>query len=303
MSGRRQDGHDAQLSELRLVAVALPAVFIISLQVLRPLVIDALWPGLGDTIVSALTAIASIVFGLMMFRLIGQMVEDDRYRSTVAERDRIARELHDSLAQVLGATNLRLQATLYHPVVASTPEVRDELSDVASMCQEAYKDVREAILGLKEGPSVEHALVEGLQVYAEKFSRRAGIETSVVDHLDGEPGLAPLAEIQVIRVLQEALTNARKHSGARHARITLTEAGDQVAFVVEDDGQGFVVDAAGGREGFGLHSMRERTAQIGGTLLVESGPGLGTKVTLTVPREQRAARPPRPRPQSSRTAV
>jgi len=290
--GRHGD-NDLWLRQLRLVGVGLPALFIVIVQLLRPIFFDRYWPRDGDTIVSVLTALAAIAFGLMMFRLIDQLVEDDRYRSTVTKRDRIARELHDSLAQVLGATQLRLQAAAYHPAVQDHDDLKTELADVAHDCQDAYRDVREAILGLREHNRTDHTFLEGLASYAEKFSRQSGIDTTVVAEIPGEPSLTPHREVQVIRIIQEALTNARKHSGARRARITVDETLDWTSFVVEDDGQGFVVDVAPGeREGFGLHSMRERTELVGGRLLVESGPGLGTKITITVPRGQRGTRHP-----------
>ncbi|WP_050347533.1 sensor histidine kinase [Arsenicicoccus sp. oral taxon 190] len=281
------------LRQLRLVGVGLPALFIVLVQLLRPVVFDRYWPRDGDTIVSVLTALAAIAFGLMMFRLIEQLVEDDRYRSTVAERDRIARELHDSLPQVLGATQLRLQAAAYHPAVREHPDLEQELGDIAQDCQDAYRDVREAILGLREGTRTDHTFLQGLQTYADKYSRQSGIDTTVEADLPGEPTLTPHREVQVIRVIQEALTNARKHSGARRARIRVSETADWATFVVEDDGQGFVVaDPAGGREGFGLHSMRERTELVGGRLTVRSAPGLGTTITIMVPRGQRGSRLP-----------
>ncbi|WP_409484115.1 sensor histidine kinase [Arsenicicoccus dermatophilus] len=276
--------------QLRLVGVGLPALFIVVLQAARPLLFDRLWPERSDQIVSGLTAVAAIAFGLMMFTLIDQLIEDDRYRSTVAERDRIARELHDSLAQVLGATNLRLQALAYQPAVRSDQALQEELTDIAGGCQEAYRDVREAILGLREGPRGQHTLLEGLRTYAEKYTRQSGIQTDVVVHLDGEPTLTPHREVQVIRIIQEALTNARKHSGARHARITVSEDGDWTRFLVEDDGQGFVPESSPCGEGFGLHSMRERAELVGGHLDVSSGPGLGTRVVVEVPRGARGTR-------------
>jgi len=213
-----------------------------------------------------------------------QMRENGRQRAVLAERGRIAREMHDSLAQVLGVTHLRLRALDSRQEVSESPEIATELAELADICQEAYQDVRESILGLRGSNKTERGLLDNLRAYLAKYSQQCDIATTLDSDLDHDLALSPRAEVQVIRVIQEALTNVRKHSGAKSAIVHVTESESMTTFVVEDDGQGF--DSGGSpfdRDGFGLYTMRERIALLNGSLTVESVPGRGTRVIANVP--------------------
>jgi two-component system nitrate/nitrite sensor histidine kinase NarX len=213
-----------------------------------------------------------------------QMRENGRQRAVLAERGRIAREMHDSLAQVLGATHLRLRALDSRQDVSDNPEIATELAELADICQEAYQDVRESILGLRGSNRTERGLLDNLRAYLVKYSQQCDIATTLDSDLDHELALSPRAEVQVIRVIQEALTNVRKHSGAKSAIVHVTESESSTTFVVEDDGHGF--DSGGSqfdRDGFGLYTMRERIALLNGSLTVDSVPGRGTRVIADVP--------------------
>jgi two-component system nitrate/nitrite sensor histidine kinase NarX len=209
----------------------------------------------------------------------------ERQGAVLAERDRIARELHDSLAQVLGATHLRLRALVARPDVADRPRTAAELVELADVAEEAYRDVREAILGLREA-SRPRGLLDSLAAYLEKYSQQAGIRTVLETSLDGDLMLSTDGELQVIRVIQEALTNARKHAHATTARIRIACGSDgSLTIVIEDDGRGFdpsrlAVQRDGG---FGLHTMRERIELVGGSLRLDSAPGRGTRVIAMIP--------------------
>ena len=210
--------------------------------------------------------------------------ENERQAAILAERERIAREMHDSLAQVLGVTHLRLRAIAAHDEVRAAPGLEKELGDLADIQEEAYRDVREALLGLREASRAHRGLIEGLRAYVVKYSHQSGVSTSLDTDLEAEPPLSPRAEVQVIRVIQEALTNVRKHSGAKNAVVHITADDEATSIVIEDDGRGF--DLGGtllDRDGFGLHSMRERMELIGGTLSIDSAPGRGTRVIARVP--------------------
>lgn len=213
-----------------------------------------------------------------------RMVENERQGAILAERLRIAREMHDSLAQVLGVTQLRLRSLTANPKLSGMTEVEGELRELIGICQEAYCDVREAILGLRESSRVDRALLESLRIYVERFSRQSGVETTIDSKLDHELALPPQCEVQVIRVIQEALTNVRKHSGARSAVVRISETPESTTFVVEDDGHGFDPGTVlADREGFGLHSMRERMRLVNGRIAFDSARGRGTRVVIGVP--------------------
>ena len=222
-----------------------------------------------------------------------QARESERQGTILAERERIAREMHDSLAQVLGVIHLRLRALDSHPEIKAAREIKVEVVELADICEEAYHDVREAILGLRESSKSERGLLESLRAYLVKFSNQCGIKTSLSSDLDHELTLSPRCEVQMIRVIQEALTNVRKHSGAKSVIVRITESSAATTFVVEDDGHGFDQDGSlFNRDGFGLFTMRERLGLLNGSLTIDSAPGQGTRIIATVPERSH----PRPVP-------
>jgi two-component system nitrate/nitrite sensor histidine kinase NarX len=241
-------------------------------------------------LLGALADMAAIAVGTARLR------EAEQQYTIVAERDRIARELHDSLAQVLGVIHLRLRSL--EPEVHDVPGngVATEIADLAEIADEAYKDVREAILGLRESITSANGLEGALGEYLRKYSRQTSIKSSL--HCDGAArrALTPRSEVQLLRVVQEALTNVRKHAGAKHVAVSLNEDDGVVTLAVMDDGVGF--DPGRLEEsfdhGFGMASMRERVEQIGGTLAVHTAPGMGTRVVVQLQQEEmRAAHAPR----------
>lgn len=222
-----------------------------------------------------------------------QARENERQGTILAERERIAREMHDSLAQVLGVIHLRLRALDSHPEIKATREIKVEVAELADICEEAYHDVQEAILGLRESSKTERGLLDSLRAYLVKFSNQCGIKTSLASGLDHELTLSPRCEVQMIRVIQEALTNVRKHSGAKSAIVRITESSTATTFVVEDDGHGFDQDGSlFNRDGFGLFTMRERLGLLNGSLTIDSAPGRGTRIIASVPERSH----PRPVP-------
>jgi signal transduction histidine kinase len=215
--------------------------------------------------------------------------ERERQAAVLAERDRIARELHDSLAQVLGSTHLRLRTLLLRPELAERRRIAGELEDLANVSEEAYRDVREAILGLRQASRTQ-GLLEALEAYVAKYAQQSGIPVELETATAGEPALSAGAEIQVIRVIQEALTNVRKHAAASSARVRIADGqAGGLMIVIEDDGRGFDPDAARVRVdgGYGLATMRERMELAGGSLRVDSSPGRGTRVVALLPEAAR----------------
>jgi Signal transduction histidine kinase len=239
----------------------------------------AAFTGRDRQFLSTLSDLASIAITSALMR------EGERQGAIVAERERIAREMHDSLAQILGVTHLRIVALGSRPEVAAAPRVMTELADLATLTEEAYRDVREAILGLREAGRVDRGFIDSLQAYLEKYSQQSGIPATLETALEGELALPPRSELQIIRVIQEALTNVRKHGAATCVTIRIGEEAAGQVIVIEDDGHGFdVAETLLGHDGFGLHTMRERMELVGGTLTIDSAPGRGTRVVAKMPR-------------------
>jgi two-component system nitrate/nitrite sensor histidine kinase NarX len=178
--------------------------------------------------------------------------------------------------------------------VVDAPPIATEIAELADISEEAYRDVREAILGLRESSRADRGLLESLRAYLEKYSHQSGVKATLETTLDEEPALSPRAEVQVIRVIQEALTNVRKHAGASSAIVRITNGDDATSISIEDDGHGF--DLTGTLldrdSGFGLHAMRERMELIGGTLSIDSAPGRGTRVIARIPSVPQATQAP-----------
>jgi signal transduction histidine kinase len=217
-----------------------------------------------------------------------RLLDKERYAAVLEERERLSRELHDSLAQVLAYLHLKAQGTLRLLSEEKISRAQDELRDMIVQAHEAYVDVREAILDLRESLSPNSDFVSTLQGYLHKFSRQSGIpvELEVID--PPVPGLSRAAEVQLLRVIQEALTNVRKHAQADKAHVRLRHDERTLTIAVEDDGQGFEVEALEGDDGrtFGLATMRERVERAGGEFSIDSAPRRGTRIQVIFPRSE-----------------
>lgn len=210
--------------------------------------------------------------------------------AVLEERERIAREMHDGLAQIL--TYVNAQSLAVSKLLASdrTAEAREELAKMEAAVREVYADVREAILGLRASPRMEGGLVVSLASYLDQFTEMTGIETrlEVGDGVES-PRLSSFAEIQLVRIVQEALSNIRKHARARSATVALHCLDDGVLqVVVSDDGRGFDPDQVPRRgwPRFGLQTMRERAEAVGGSLRIQPRDGGGTAVLIELVSEE-----------------
>lgn len=226
-----------------------------------------------------------------------RFVEQQRALAMTAERMRLARELHDGLGQVLGYVKIR--ATVARDLLAQgqTAEVDAYLSNLLTVAQEAHTDIREYLLGVNVTAAGEPAFISALQQYLAQFSRNYGLRTE----LHAPPDLTglevgPAAEVQLLRIIQEALTNTRKYAQATRVQVSLTAPDHQAQIIIEDDGQGFDPHppATAGSVGhtFGLRFMRERAEELSGSLEVESAPGQGTRVIIRVPVNTNGQQPP-----------
>jgi signal transduction histidine kinase len=198
------------------------------------------------------------------------------------ERVRIAHEMHDGLAQVLGYVNTKVQAAEMYMKRDKTEEARAQLRELAVAARQAYADVRESIVGLRTLPG-QRSMSEVLREYLDRWQEMSGVSTSLTIETDVK--LRESQELQLVRIVQEALTNVRKHAKASHARVDVCRNGYELLTTIADDGLGFSAAARSRSQfpQFGLSTMRERAESIGGTLVVDSTPGQGTKVRFTLP--------------------
>jgi signal transduction histidine kinase len=204
--------------------------------------------------------------------------------AVMQERERLSRELHDGAAQLVADLLLRLD-TIKELVEADRPqEAEAELERLHGVADEIYEDIGESIAGLRTNVT-ERGLVRALQDYVDQFEERHQIPTSLRTD-DAADQLSPLAALQLFRLIQEALTNVRKHAAAHQATVTLMSDGSgQLKVVIADDGQGFIPGSQrnGKARRLGLTTMRERVEALGGSFQVTNQPGLGTQVSASIP--------------------
>ena len=199
------------------------------------------------------------------------------------ERLRIAHEMHDGIAQVLGYVNTKVQAANAYLSRGKSEQAAAQLSELAAAAREAYTDVRESIVGLRSLPTGSESLAQVLQEYLERWKQQSGLSTQM--QIDHNLGLPVAVELQLIRIVQEALANVRKHAKATTVSIDIARRDGRMTARIADDGVGFN-PAARTRSDFprfGLATMRERAESVGGTLRVESEPGSGTTVVFELP--------------------
>jgi nitrate/nitrite-specific signal transduction histidine kinase len=205
--------------------------------------------------------------------------------AVVEERVRIARELHDGLAQVLGYINTQTLAIRRLIASGKAAQAQDKLAAMEEAARVVYSDVREAIVGLRASTAGSSGLVPALRDYLADYGPMAGIAVELDADAEAERAVLPAScEIQLVRIVQEALSNVRKHARAENARVAVRFDGERLAVEVADDGRGFDPDAppATGWPRFGLQTMRERANAIGAAYELSSRPGEGTAVAVAV---------------------
>ena len=202
--------------------------------------------------------------------------------SIVEERYRLSREMHDGLAQTITAMGWQLDHLKTLLDSKDYPTATQELASIRQMARDVYMDVREAIDGLRLAGEHPDGFAGALAEYVKDFHDRTGIQTDF--HLTGKKCvLPPETALQLHRIVQEGLTNARKHANAQHVWVQLQHAPQRIEITVADDGQGFDPNLPRGRHHVGLSSMRERVQGLGGSFTLATSPGQGTRITVTTP--------------------
>ena len=214
----------------------------------------------------------------------GQLLDHQRRVATLEERERLARELHDGVCQMLAAAHLQAEAASEFLSRGDMCSAKTCLNHLAKVTQKAKESIREYLLGVMRGVDVEQSLFFALRQYIQRYSRKYGIHTDLVAPPElEEKGLDSKVEVQLQPIIIEALRNIRKHAGARSAQVIFAFCDGQVQVTIKDDGRGFDPLNLGENQGFGLRSMRGRAESVGVRFDLNSSPGKGTKVFLQVP--------------------
>lgn len=217
----------------------------------------------------------------------GNLAEAQHRAGVLAERARLSREIHDSVAQTLSSINLLLQAA--EQSWNNRPEAaRDQVTQAASAARDGLDEVRRVVRDLAPpelgATGSAPALVATLRRSCERAVRGTDVRVDV--HVDGTPvDVSPEVATALLRTSRGALANVVEHAGARTATVSLTYQPDVISLDVRDDGSGFDPrrTTAAGPRGRGLAGIRDRAEQFGGTLTLETAPGEGTALAFTIP--------------------
>jgi signal transduction histidine kinase len=217
-------------------------------------------------------------------RLLGQV----QRLAVVDERDRISRDLHDSVIQMIYAVTLSLDDV--PELVSEAPaEARQRVDDAIDALHGVIRDIRNFIFGLRPLLLDSGNLLDGLRALANELRRNTTTEIEVVGEEPGDLALDEVAEL--LAIAREALSNVARHSGAAHAWIRLAALDETVRLEIADDGRGLVdkADIVGAHHG--LANLRARAEALGGTFDIESGAGAGTRIIVAIPRPERGEVP------------
>jgi signal transduction histidine kinase len=206
-----------------------------------------------------------------------QLLAQAREAGALDERQRMAREIHDTLAQ--GLTGIITQVQAAQRVWASPDRAQGHLDRALGLARDSLAEARRSVQALRPRELEDARLPDALGELAQRWGEGSGVGVQVEVTGDRAP-LSPAIEVVLFRVAQEALTNVAKHADASRVGLTLSYLGDVVLLDVRDDGRG-MQDGKG--RGFGLSSMTQRIRSVGGTVEIESTPGEGTAVSASVP--------------------
>lgn len=258
---------------------------------------DAFWSILPWMVISLLV---SSMLGIWIDRVISQsqqradLIEElestrdelaaaHHSAGVMAERERMAREIHDTLAQGMTSIVMLAQAASVELSRGGSSAVAGRLSAIEDTARENLAEARALVAAFTPVALSEATLTEVLRRQAERFTAETGVDVQVsLDMPDEEIAALPQGQqVVLLRAAQEALANVRKHAGATTVLITLTMSDDGVGISVSDDGTGFEPSAAA--SGYGLAAMRGRVEESGGSVQVDSAPGRGTRIQVLIP--------------------
>ncbi|MBE3597341.1 MAG: sensor histidine kinase [Limnochordaceae bacterium] len=246
--------------------------------------------------VRALTGLGMAYFMIRVMEMFDieaaqRLEEVRRMRAILAERDRIARELHDGVIQSLYALGLGMQNARY--AMESTPEAsRRLLDELLARVNGIIQDVRGYIMDLRLPGETGLTLAQKLSAVAGEASRVYHLPVHLEIGSIDEKALPPAVANELSQVVKEAVSNAARHGQPRQVRVGVHESEGELVLYVQDDGRGFDPGQAGDRQGWGLVNMRRRAELLGGEFDIDSRPGEGTTVMVRIPLRAPSARAP-----------
>lgn len=208
-----------------------------------------------------------------------------RYAATLEEQNRLARELHDNMAQALGY--IKIKAIMSNDMLEKQDPIKAQmhLSELIKTVTVLYTDIRESIFNLRNTSTTQRDFLQAMEEYLTEYRHKYGLDVRF--SVDDASSLEFSSEVanHLIRILQEALSNVRRHSCAQRVWINSWQDHGEIFISIEDDGSGFDVEKVDNtsKQSYGLQIMKERVEYINGSIEIESTPGKGTKILLKLP--------------------
>ncbi|AFY49745.1 signal transduction histidine kinase [Nostoc sp. PCC 7524] len=199
-------------------------------------------------------------------------------QATLEERNRIAREIHDSLGHSLTALNLQLETAL-KLYQANPDKAQSFLARAKELGSKALQDVRQSVSTMRSHPLQEQSLAQAIDNLAEDFQRSSNM--ILHRHINLEYPLSTEVNTALYRIIQESLTNISKHARATEVNLEISINRGSLHLIIQDNGRGF--DIQQNTTGFGLQSMRDRTLALGGKFTINSAFGCGCQITVDIP--------------------
>ena len=223
-----------------------------------------------------------------------KLLEHAKALSILTERERLGRELHDGPGQLWSYIHMQVEAARTFLEKKDPVQAEALLARLAGVTRDMHVDIRESITGLQLAAATEQGIWQNVEEYLQWFKQNYGIDTVLtVSNEFAARLLSPTTEVQLLRIIQEALTNIRKHAGASQVRVMVRIDGNLADILVEDNGTGFDFATAAVKKGsFGLKIMQERAAEIGTQFDIRSKSGAGTTIILQVPLASEAGNEP-----------
>lgn len=243
-----------------------------------------MWIGIPPLVFRALIGLIlaiSIIRALEVFKLeTDQRIEALERNSILnAERERIARDLHDGAIQKVYTAGLLVQSA--YKLTEPGSEISNRMERAAAALSEAILDLRSNLQTLHEGTATRvEPLIELLQHVTDDPHYTTMVQIELDTNIDPESSLSPLRSGHIIRIVNEAMSNILRHSKARHVHISAMKEAETLTIAIRDDGTGFPSDSS---SGYGLQNMRDRARLLNGSFEVDSKPGRGTTITLQIP--------------------
>jgi len=224
-----------------------------------------------------------------------RQLDQQREMAVMEERQRLAAEMHDTVAQSLTGLVLEVETARSCLEAGDQETAAEVLAAAHAQAKQALEDTRRAVQGLFPAPLERLSPIEAIAEEVEQFEAQEGVAAQFVPTGEEQP-LLPEQRAALLRIAQESLSNIRKHAHAHRVRVGLNYGAEEVILLVEDDGIGFdttVRTTPDSQGGYGLFGMNERARALGGEALIESTPGWGTRVRVTLPYHPASALPPR----------